>query len=214
MTYQQFKAEWLGRRIDYDHVYQYQCVDLILEYLKECFGIPSGVSGNAIDYWTKPSAALLNKFSKVTGSAGKQGDIVVFNGLPGNPYGHIGICESVTATTITILEQNGATGGGTGTGGDAIRTRAISRSRVAGLLRPKTALPKPSPYPRWVRVSSKGGANVRSKPTTASPLAGSRYLPYLTPFRVAGVVRGQSINGNRQWFKTMYGHYVWTGNVK
>lgn len=69
-------------------------------------------------------------------------------------------------------------------------------------------------YPKWVKVVSRGGAYVRSKPTTASSLAGSRYLPYLTPFRVSGVVTGQSINGNNKWYKSMYGNYIWSGNIK
>lgn len=146
MAYQDFKNRWLGRRIDYDHVYAYQCVDLILIYIKEEFGLATGVWGNAIDYWNRPSAPLLGKFNLVAGSNAQQGDIVVLNGLAGNPYGHIGICESVTATTVNILEQNGA-GSGTGTGRDAIQVRGIPKSRVAGLLRPKPATPPPPPPP-------------------------------------------------------------------
>ena len=145
MAYQDFKNRWLGRRIDYDHVYAYQCVDLILIYVKEEFGLASGIWGNAIDYWNRPSAPLLGRFSLVAGSNAQQGDIVILNGLAGNPYGHIGICESANTTIINILEQNGA-GSGTGTGRDAIQVRSISKSRVAGLLRPKTAPPQaPAP---------------------------------------------------------------------
>lgn len=136
MSYLSFKKEWLGRRVDYDHVYAYQCVDLILQYVKECYGLPSGVWGNAIDYWTHPQQILLNKFNKIHTTDCHQGDIVIFNGLSGNPYGHIGICDSQTSTVVTILEQNGA-GGGTGTGRDAIQLRGLPKSRIAGVLRPK-----------------------------------------------------------------------------
>ncbi len=69
-------------------------------------------------------------------------------------------------------------------------------------------------YPKWVKVTGLKGAFVRSKPSTSAPLAGSRYLPFGTPFRVAGVVKGQSINGNARWYKTMYSNYVWSGNAK
>lgn len=145
MSYINFKNEWTGRRVDYDHVYAYQCVDLILQYIKQEYGIASGVWGNAIDYWTRPSAPLLTKFDLVSGSDARQGDIVVLYGLSGNPYGHIGICESTSATTVKLLEQNGA-GSGTGTGKDAIGVyRDIPRSRVAGLLRPKAPVPPPTP---------------------------------------------------------------------
>lgn len=69
-------------------------------------------------------------------------------------------------------------------------------------------------YPKWVRVKSLGGANVRSKPTTASSLAGSRYLPFGTPFRVVGVVAGQAIGGNNRWYKSIHGNFIWQGNIK
>lgn len=211
MGYQAFKAEWLGRAVDYDHVYGYQCVDLILEYLKEDYGIPSGVWGNAIDYWNNPSPALLAHFDKVPGSAANQGDIVVFNGLAGNPYGHIGICDSEDGTNVTILEQNGSgTNSGSGTGGNAIRTRAIARSRVAGVLRPKSS---PAPAPGGAGTAKVlREAYVRAAPNTAAALAGSRVLEPGNTFQYSGKVTGQSVGGNNVWYKSVYGHYVWSGN--
>lgn len=134
-----FKNNWIGKRVDYDHVYAYQCVDLILEYIKENYGLATGVWGNAIDYWTHTSPPLLTKFDRIQTTDCQQGDIVVLNGVNGNPYGHIGIAVSQDASNVTMLEQNGATGNGSGTGGDAIRTRAIPKSRIAGVLRPKGA---------------------------------------------------------------------------
>lgn len=212
MTYQQFKAEWLGRRIDYDKVYGYQCVDLILEYLKEVYGIPSGVSGNAIDYWNRPSPALLAHFDKVAGSQANQGDIVVLNGLAGNPYGHIGICDSEDGTNVAILEQNGADGNGSGVGGDAIRTRAVSRSRVAGILRPKS-IPAPAPPSSGGTATVVREVYVRAAPNTAAALAGSRVLEPGQTFQYTGKVAGQSVGGNNIWYASVYGHYVWSGNV-
>lgn len=139
MNYQQFKSEWLGGRVDYDHVYAYQCVDLILEYIKECYGIPSGVWGNAIDYWNSPTPILLTKFDKIATTQCKEGDIVVLYGLPGNPYGHIGILDHQDASGVWLLEQN-ATGSSDGLGKSAIGVyRAIPTSRIAGVLRPKAA---------------------------------------------------------------------------
>lgn len=160
MAYQDFKNRWSGKRIDYDNVYAYQCVDLILIYIKEEFGLASGVWGNAIDYWTRPTGALLTKFDLVSGSDARQGDIVVLYGLAGNPYGHIGICESATGSTVKLLEQNGA-GGATGTGRDAIGIyRDIPKSRIAGLLRPKATYTPPAPAPARSTVFLPG--NVQS----------------------------------------------------
>lgn len=146
MNYIEFKNAWNGRRVDYDHVYAYQCVDLILQYAKDCYGIGSGVWGNAIDYWNRPSPALLNQFTPVRSSQAQQGDIVVLNGNAGNPYGHIGICDRQDGSGIWILEQN-ALGSGDGLGRNAIGVyRAIPVSRLAGLLRPKGS-PAPVPPP-------------------------------------------------------------------
>ena len=157
MTYQQFKTSWDGRRVDYDHVYSFQCVDLILQYVYECYGLGSGVWGNAIDYWNRPSAPLLTKFDLVSSRDCQQGDIVVLYGLAGNPYGHIGICDSQTGDTVSILEQNGY-GGGTGTGKNAIGVwRTITKSRIAGLLRPKyVPVPPPAPAPARSTVTLPG----------------------------------------------------------
>lgn len=147
MTFAQFKTKWLGGRVDYDHVFAYQCVDLIKQYWYEVHKIPSGAWGNAIDYWTHPNSTMLRYFNRVGGSDARTGDVVVLWGLSGNPYGHIGVATgNKTATTVEILEQNGATGSGSGTGGNAIRTRYVSRSRVAGMLRRIVAAPAPVTY--------------------------------------------------------------------
>lgn len=144
MTYTSFKDEWNGRRVDYDKVYAYQCVDLIEEYCYE-LGF-TGVYGNAIDYANKPSPAFAQHFSRV--STGMPGDVVVLNGLAGNPYGHIGIFDHQDGSGIWMLEQN-AMGDGTGTGRSAIGVyRAIPLSRVAAIFRYNgNAPPTPDPAP-------------------------------------------------------------------
>lgn len=142
MSYQTFKNKWNGRRVDYDKVYGYQCVDLIKQYLAEEYGLKPGAWGNAIDYWYSTNAEILKKFDRLSTSSARQGDIVIFKGVNGNPYGHIGIADaSAGILTSTVLEQNGSSGNGAGVGGDAIRTRAITKSRIVGVLRPKVAKP-------------------------------------------------------------------------
>lgn len=107
-------------------------------------GIRPGAWGNAIDYWTRPNSTMLKYYVKVPGSKVRAGDFVVLWGHTGNPYGHIGVATGRSNTSsVEILEQNGSTGNGSGTGGDAIRTRYVPRSRVAGLIRRKsTTAPK------------------------------------------------------------------------
>jgi hypothetical protein len=177
MTYNEFQSYWLGRRVDtdgYPAAGPWQCVDLVKKYMNQCFGVPFGAYGNAINYWTNTHPNILAKFTKVAGSGGQIGDIVVLKGLSGNPYGHIGICTGgVSASSIEILEQNGATGTGSGLAGNAVRKRWVPRTRVAGLLRPKPQAPA------TVRGTLRAGTwNVRTG-------AGTNYV-------VMGVVSGHT----------------------
>lgn len=131
-----FQNYWFGKRVDYDGVYRFQCVDLILQYLSQVYGIHSGVWGNAIDYWNKPTGVLLQHFDKLPADTPIQkGDIIVFKPTITNEFGHIAIAVDGN----TMLEQNGATGDGDGAGGDEIRYRAIPKERIAGILRWKGA---------------------------------------------------------------------------
>lgn len=171
MSYQTFKNKWLGKATDYDGVYGYQCVDLIKRYLAEEFGLKPGAWGDAVDYWNKTNSGVLTKFNKVNGSDAKQGDIVVLKGLNGNPYGHIGIATGgINGKQVEILEQNGSSGNGKGQGGDKIRTRYVDRSRVAGLLRPKSSAPSNMPavgskiqlIPKDTRTTFKAGTTTKA----------------------------------------------------
>lgn len=144
--YLSFRVRWIGKYVDYDGVFDYQCVDLIKMYLFEVYGIRSGAWGDAIDYANKPHKDFLASFARV--STPQQGDIVVFSG---GKFGHIGIVNSFTNTDIVTLEQNGATGDGDGKGGDEIRIRSIPKARVVAYYRYKKEVKK---------VDMKGGTEV------------------------------------------------------
>lgn len=132
MTYQDFYIKYIGKRVLYPPVATYECVSLVKKYLLESFGIVPGSWGDAKNYWLNTNPALLSRFDKLQ-TTPQQGDIVILAPTAGNPYGHIAIAHNTTH----MLEQNGSTGGGTGTGNDAIRLRAIPMARLYGVLRPK-----------------------------------------------------------------------------
>lgn len=137
---------WLGSVVDADKVHGFQCVDVVRQWLHEAAGLPTGGAfGNAIDYWNKPVAAVLAATDKVQTTSVKAGDIVVFRGLAGNSYGHIGVATGAqSATAVEVIEQNGSTGNGMGKGNDRIRLRSITKTRIAGVLRLKTTAPTPT----------------------------------------------------------------------
>lgn len=152
MSYQDFKNVWNGRRVDYDNVFAYQCVDEILEFMKECAGISSGIWGNAIDYANHPTPAFVNATDRVSGNY-QPGDIVVLFGLAGNPFGHIGLFDHQDGSGLWLLEQN-ATGSGDGLNRSAIGVyRAIPLSRVAAVYRLKSLSPPPAAPPARATVT-------------------------------------------------------------
>ena len=55
---------------------------------------------------------------------------------------------------------------------------------------------------------------VRSAPNRSAPLAGSRILTYGMVVRSTGTVKGENVNGNDQWCKSIYGNYFWSGGVQ
>lgn len=148
-TFQQWSTDWFlvpqsRRRVDFDGVEHYQCVDLVKDYLSKVHGITAGGWGNAINYWYFTNRILLEKFKKAGNVDPQAGDIAVFetNKTPivrGKQPGHIAVATGKhTAATMEIIEQNGSTGSGDGVGENAIRYRWIAKSRLAGLLRPRT----------------------------------------------------------------------------
>jgi hypothetical protein len=149
-SFDDFKNEWLGHRVDYDHILNYQCVDLIRQYFLECFGLAGGGGvPTAVAYWTSTPGDVLAKFTRDGSGNVQKGDVVILRTLGHTDYsgdGHIGIATgNGDPNSIEILEQNGA-GSGTGLGQDAIRTRYVPRNRLAGVLRPIPIIPAPIPY--------------------------------------------------------------------
>lgn len=202
--YNSFKAEWNGRRIDWDRVHAYQCVDLILQYAHQVLGVSGIVKGNAIDYWTSPTAALLAKCDRIPTTDCQQGDIVILRTAGRNDFagdGHIGICDTQDAGNVWLLEQN-AVGSGTGTGRDAIGIhRAIPKSRIAGVLRKKVAVSNPihayQPIAHIDAVTTKQPTNWWNLNGTTADINSFRPAAVLnidTPFTIGGYAH--HINGH------------------
>lgn len=73
--------------------------------------------------------------------------------------------------------------------------------------------PKKTSRRGTVTVTTPYGLYVRERPTSQSPLAGSRLLSPGVQVQYVGVVRGQNVNGNNLWLKSIYGNYFWAGGT-
>lgn len=167
MTYPEFQDKCLAaRRVNPDDVQGFQCVDLPVQFVRDVAGLTSFMgNGNAIDY-VHPNSQLSKVASFLKTTDVRQADIVVLVGLKGNPWGHVGLgTGNKDGAKTEILEQNGQTGNGQGTGGDAIRTRFIENSRIAGVVRlnnlsapaPVAAVPAPRQQTVTLPHTTSGG---------------------------------------------------------
>ena len=117
--YNKFKEKRLGKNIDYDNCYKYQCVDLIKLYLDKCLGYwKIGSLWNAKDL---PNNRFFDWWAKIklTINNAKQGDIVVASNWT---YGHVAIVDRVVNGKLYVMEQNGTgKNSGSWTDGNEIR---------------------------------------------------------------------------------------------
>jgi hypothetical protein len=93
MTYDEFEKKYLGKAVDFDGVAGVQCVDLVDQYLKDCFGIEGVWCSGAKDLYNNFASypALVKAFDRVPNTPDlivREGDIVIWGG---GSWGHTGI---------------------------------------------------------------------------------------------------------------------------
>jgi surface antigen len=93
---------------------KFQCVEFVKRYYYQRFNhkMPDSY-GNAKDFFdtSLPDSAINAKrglLQFTNGSASKPApeDLLIFNGHPGNAYGHVAIVSLVTDSTLAIIQQN------------------------------------------------------------------------------------------------------------
>lgn len=89
-----------------DAAYGAQCVDFIQEYYS-FLGV-SGGGGNAIDYASNALPAGFTRIADYIGFVPEPGDIGIWYGNNGNPYGHIGIVLSANLDNVTVADVWGS----------------------------------------------------------------------------------------------------------
>ena len=103
MTLKRFIVNNLGKKVDFDNKFGFQCVDLYRQYCKDVLGIPQtpAVEG-AKDIWENHGSLKQSKDSFAVG------DILIYDATPSNKYGHVCILVSLLdSDTFVVFEQNG-----------------------------------------------------------------------------------------------------------
>lgn len=101
--YKEFVERRLGKKVDYDKAFWYQCVDLIKQYADECLGMwKIGAIGNAKNV---PKGTFWKKFWQIYTSFEDvmQWDIIV---RTRGEYWHIAIVDHIIGNKVYVLEQN------------------------------------------------------------------------------------------------------------
>lgn len=119
--YKNFAQKRLGKRVDYDGAYWFQCADLAKQYISEALEFGKiGALGNAKDM---PKSPFFANWEKIKGMNNlMQGDIIIRSQ---GQYGHVAIVDHVLNGKVYVLEQNGSgKNSGSGIWENAIRIQA------------------------------------------------------------------------------------------
>lgn len=103
MTLKRFIVNNLNKKVDFDGMYDCQCVDLYRQYVKDVLDVPQTPSvEGAKDIYFNPGS-----LKKTTSSYGP-GDVLVYDATLTNPFGHVCILVSVLdSDTFIVFEQDG-----------------------------------------------------------------------------------------------------------
>lgn len=147
MTYDEFEKKYLGKAVDFDGVAGVQCVDLVDQYLRDCFGIEGVWCNGAKDLYNNfgDYPALVAAFDRVPNTPDlvvRKGDIIIWGG---GSWGHTGIGTGEgNVDWFVSLEENTL-----GRHEPTQKVRHTFANDISnpclGVLRPKTAKPAPKP---------------------------------------------------------------------
>ena len=129
-----FVQKRLGKRVDYDGAYGFQCADLAKQYISEALEFGKiGALWNAKDM---PKSPFFANWEKIKGTKNlMQGDIIISSR---GQYGHVAIVDHILNWKVYVLEQNGSgKNSGSGLGANAIRIQPYNLSFYDTVLRCK-----------------------------------------------------------------------------
>jgi len=138
MTLEEFVNKYNGKPVDFDGVYGAQCVDLARQYWKEKEGIKEhtgscSTTGGAKDLYLDYNKMPLEKkyFTRSSTKSPKQGDVVIWDSIDKNKFGHVAICLGLLGTdSIIVFEQDGFKQ-------DGAKVNVRSKKNMLGVLRKK-----------------------------------------------------------------------------
>ena len=117
MTIVQFFQKYDGRFVDYDHVWGFQCVDLMRQFVKELYGVnpyaaipQTGAAKNIFNNFIENR--YFKKIYNSPTNMPQKGDLVFWRFYPfvTGWAGHVAICSEASLMTMITFDQNYPTG--------------------------------------------------------------------------------------------------------
>lgn len=113
MDFCSFINKYLGKEVDFDGAYGAQCVDLFRQYCAEVLDVGhTGAVEGAKDLYLAYEKMNKEKvvFDRIARkSAGKYGDVAVYDATATNRYGHVAILLVYGGKESLVFEQRGGT---------------------------------------------------------------------------------------------------------
>ena len=113
MTFDEFIEEYNGTLVDSDNYAGGQCTDLFRQYCADVLKIPHtgsvvGAKDLFIDYYKMPlEQKYFNRIPYTGENEPTKSDVLIWEGSPGNKYGHVAICLEAKKYTLQVFEQDG-----------------------------------------------------------------------------------------------------------
>lgn len=148
-------ANWalarVGQRIDTDGYYGAQCKDFVNAFTQENFGIT--FPGNACDLIYDALPSGWQRIQNYAEFIPEPGDIAIWGGWNGNPYGHTGIIISANINTFESVDQNWVNSSSNGSAAARV-THNYTRPAFWGVIRPPYQSNTPAVNGTWLTVNS------------------------------------------------------------
>lgn len=147
-------ANWalarVGQWIDTDGYYGAQCKDFVNAFTQENFGIT--FPGNACDLIYDALPSGWQRIQNYAEFIPEPGDIAIWGGWNGNPYGHTGIIISANINTFESVDQNWVNSSSNGSAAARV-THNYTRPAFWGVIRPPYQSNIPAVNGTWLTVN-------------------------------------------------------------
>jgi CHAP domain len=113
MTLDDFVLTHNRTKIDEDNYAGFQCTDVFRKYCRVVLEIPHtgaviGARDLYLDYLKMPlERKYFDRIPYTGDNKPVKGDVLVWEGSPGNKYGHVAICLEAKKYTLKVFEQDG-----------------------------------------------------------------------------------------------------------